>query len=37
MIVFLAQLASSGVDTMGGYSQLRHRVPNTMFFFGFGL
>ncbi len=26
----------SGVDIRWGYSQLRHRVPYTMFFFGFG-
>jgi hypothetical protein len=25
------------VDIRWGYSQLRHRVPDTMFFFGFGL
>jgi hypothetical protein len=27
----------SGVDIRRGYSQLRHRAPYTMFFFGFGL
>jgi hypothetical protein len=27
----------SGVDIRSGYSQLRHRVTYTMFFFGFGL
>jgi hypothetical protein len=26
-----------GVDIRGGYSQLRHRVPYTMFYFGSGL
>ncbi len=26
-----------GFDIRGGYSQLRHRVPYTMFFIGFGL
>ncbi len=27
----------SGVDIRWGYSQLQHKVPYTMFFFGFGL
>jgi hypothetical protein len=29
--------STSGEDIMYGYGQLRHRVPYTMFFFGFGL
>jgi hypothetical protein len=28
--------STSGVDIRGGYSQLWHRVPYTMIFFGFG-